>query len=576
MKFALLFIIKFSILVSINCLAAIPIIPGLQGFGVETVAGRGGEIIRVTNLNSSGEGSLGWALFQSGPRTIIFDVSGTIWIQDHLQIENPYVTVAFQTAPSPGITLAGAGIEIRTHDVLLHHPRIRVGDLINDAYPGDRDGIAVKAGSYNVVIDHCSVSWGVDENVSVSGSAETTEQDNIHDVTFSNCIIAEGLANSIHPKGEHSKGMLILDYSENIAVIKNVFAHNVARSPSLKGATSSFVANNLIYNAGASATAINEGLDSGPVIASIIGNRYLLGPDSSFGIDSPFADDDDEYLSAIEVFEHTSPDSKIYLEDNSSSHSNQQIYIDWLQHSSPLTPLQGEWSIVRLNTGFIPQTNTVPIDINDYVPLAVSDLTDILYTTAGSRPLDRDSVDSRIIDEIKNGTGTIINSQDEVSGWPTLNENSEPNVLPNAPNNDDDNDGYTNLEEWLHYKALVVEQEDVQPWMSSQVDTTPTEKDSNHINYFLLQIGTELVNDASVDYFTQDGTATSGQDYVFSSGTATIKAGSTHTVIGIEIIGDNAKENTETFMLTIKNPIGASFPDGVTEISVIRTIIDDD
>jgi len=456
----------FILLVSVGnfCAAGItraesklPIVPGLQGFGVETVAGRGGEIIRVTNLNSSGEGSLGWALFQSGPRTIIFDVSGTIWIQDHLQIENPYVTVAFQTAPSPGITLAGAGIEIRTHDVLLHHPRIRVGDLINDAYPGDRDGIAVKAGSYNVVIDHCSVSWGVDENVSVSGSAETTEQDNIHDVTFSNCIIAEGLANSIHPKGEHSKGMLILDYSENIAVIKNVFAHNVARSPSLKGATSSFVANNLIYNAGASATAINEGLDSGPVIASIIGNRYLLGPDSSFGIDSPFADDDDEYLSAIEVFEHTSPDSKIYLEDNSSSHSNQQIYIDWLQHSSPLTPLQGEWSIVRFNTSFIPQTDVMPIEVTDYSLIPNQELNEVLLSSAGARALDRDNVDNRLVSEINNLSGNIINSPERVGGWPMLAENIQTNQIPNNPNGDDDRDGYTNLEEWLHYKAAKVE-----------------------------------------------------------------------------------------------------------------------
>jgi len=436
------------IAISSNLQAAqttLPIVPDISGFGVDTVAGRGGEIIRVTNLNSWGEGSLAYALFKSGPRTIVFDVSGTIWQDDYIVIEQPYVTVAFQTAPSPGITIAGAGFEIRTHDVFLHHPRIRVGDLDNNAYPGDRDGITLKNGSYNVVVDHCSVSWAVDENISISGPEKSAEEDNIHDVTFSNCIISEGLANSIHPKGEHSKGMLVHDYTENIALIKNIFAHSIARSPSLKGATSSYVANNLIYNPRSWATGINEGVDTGAVIASLIGNQYILGPDS------------DSDMAPIAIFENTSLDSKIYLKDNHSSNQDSFSYLSFLADNSPLTPETGEWSMVWVRTSSIPQVESPAIDVSDYTPFPVEQVKDNLLITAGSRPLDRDSVDERIVNEIITLSGKIIDSPTDVGGWPELANNTEVAQLPSNPNGDVDMDGYTNLEEWLHYKAVKLE-----------------------------------------------------------------------------------------------------------------------
>jgi len=114
------------------------------------------------------------------------------------------------------------------------------------------------------------------------------------------------------------------------------------------------------------------------------------------------------------------------------------------------------------------------------------------------------------------------------------------------------------------------------PTTPSEVDTSPTEGDSNHTNYFLLQIGGVLSSDASVSYTTRDGTAIAGQDYIATSGTATIKAGETSTVIGVEIIGDDVSESNETFLLAITNPEGGIFPTGVTEITATRTIIDDD
>lgn len=124
--------------------------------------------------------------------------------------------------------------------------------------------------------------------------------------------------------------------------------------------------------------------------------------------------------------------------------------------------------------------------------------------------------------------------------------------------------------------ATTLTQISTVPTTPSEVDLTPTEGDSNHINYFLLQISDSLSTDATVNYTTRDGTATAGEDYVATTGTATIKAGETSTVIGVEIIGDNVSEGNETFLLAISNPSGGIFPTGITEITATRTIIDDD
>jgi secreted trypsin-like serine protease len=114
------------------------------------------------------------------------------------------------------------------------------------------------------------------------------------------------------------------------------------------------------------------------------------------------------------------------------------------------------------------------------------------------------------------------------------------------------------------------------PTTPSEVDLTPVETDTNHISYFLLAISNQLTIDASVDYITKDNTAIAGQDYIATSGTATIKAGETSTAIGVEIIGDSNIESSESFYLTISNPQGASFPKGITSLSATKTIIDDD
>lgn len=177
--------------------------PGSEGFGTDTRAGRGGIILHVTNLNDSGAGSLRAALEHSSPRIVVFDVGGVIRLQRDIKITSPYITLAGQTAPGDGIMIRDFGLRIRTHDVLIQHVAIRVGD---DGRSRDRSWDNLDClqilGGYNIVIDHVSASWGIDENMSVWGS-------NIHDLTVSHCLIAEGLRDSVHPEGPHSKGLLV-------------------------------------------------------------------------------------------------------------------------------------------------------------------------------------------------------------------------------------------------------------------------------------------------------------------------------------------------------------------------------
>ena len=163
---------------------AVPAFPGAEGFGAKSVGGRGGKVIEVTNLNDSGSGSLRAAIAASGPRTVVFRVGGTIELKSRIQVENPYLTIAGQTAPGGGITLKNGSNEkdtlyILTHDVVVRYLRVRPGP------GGDADGVGVGTNASNVVLDHCSVSWAVDENLGVSSTAKN--------VSIQWSIIAEGL-----------------------------------------------------------------------------------------------------------------------------------------------------------------------------------------------------------------------------------------------------------------------------------------------------------------------------------------------------------------------------------------------
>ena len=222
---------------------AVPAFPGAVGWAAETPGGRGGRIIRVTTLAADGPGSLRAAVAQTGPRIIVFEVGGIIDLgRSVLEIKEPYVTIAGQTAPSPGITIIRGGVDVKGHDVVMRHIRVRTGVDGQAHLSGwEADAFSTVA-AHDVIVDHCTFGWAIDENMSASGprfnGGDTVAEWRKHtsyNVTFSNNLAAEGLANASHPKGEHSKGSLIHDNATGIMFYRNVWAHNVERSPLLKG-----------------------------------------------------------------------------------------------------------------------------------------------------------------------------------------------------------------------------------------------------------------------------------------------------------------------------------------------------
>jgi len=420
-----------------NC--SLPVVPGIMGFGVHTTAGSGpnrigGAIIHVTNLKSSGKGSLREAIDAEGPRVVVFDVSGyiDITLEGEIRVKNPYLTIAGQTAPSPGISLKGNGLSIRTHDVLVQHIRIRVGDDLAGERGSQRDGLEIvdhpaeSGATYNVVVDHVSVSWGLDENMSVIQGAKN--------ITITNSINSEALDSPLHPKKGHSYGLLYGGPVRNISTIGNLFTHNNGRNPRGGGGQSTVFINNVVYNWGEQSSSYG-GANLGPILASIIGNVFIRGRDTtrswSFHLHDP-----------------TSAKSKFYLADNLTADTPSPKTDDpWLNmHRSKKAPTEIQ---VKVKAPPIPLPDPLTIESSTTVETSV-------LAHAGARPTDRDAVDKKIIADVMNGTGNIIVSQDNVGGWPVLAENY---IIATPPTDPWTilTSGYNRLEEWLHVLANTVE-----------------------------------------------------------------------------------------------------------------------
>jgi hypothetical protein len=415
--------------------ANIPIIPGGKGFGMYTTAGSGRSetpisttVRKVTNINDSGSGSFRQAVLDhnaSGrPSVIVFETSGTIKLTSMVSIKSPNLTIAGQTAPSPGITLRGHTLKVDdAGDILIQHIRIRVGD----EKAADLDGLLIIGdNASNIVIDHCSVSWGIDENLDAAVYGA-------HDVTIRSCLVSEGLKHSVHSEGHHSKGVMIAR-GYNVAVIYTLMAHNDYRNPNWGIAgngidTTAMVANNVIYNWGKRGAYVNKRVDGdAKKLASIVGNVYITGPDTLKG--------------PIWIDENSN--TKVYLSDNTKN------------RILPNDP----WDIVDAYNGTNPHNTKVlspPIWPPGFTTMPVNQVENYVLANAGARPADRDAVDKRIVKEVINGTGRIIDSQKDVGGWPVLAKNYRALTIPGNPNEDNDGDGYTNLEEWLHGYAADVE-----------------------------------------------------------------------------------------------------------------------
>jgi pectate lyase len=419
---------------------ALPVIPGAAGYGMDTAAGRGGTIYRVTNLNASGVGSLKDCIDGTAPRVCVFEVGGYIRLTQDLMIRNGRITIAGQTAPSPGITIRGAALRIQASDVLVQHIRVRAGDGLNGPDPENRDSLKIEGSDVkpatNIIIDHCTFSWALDELASVWGP-----HDNI---TFSNNIFSEPLHDSMHPTKDgtglqpHGFGVLLGSSASGgrVTMVGNLFAHIAERNPLSRARELVFV-NNMVYNRQTRDLDL-QSQDSRVTKSSIEGNVFLRGP---------------SYLNESRpIYVRTSgtytlyAGSKVYVNDThapgfGTSVSSVVVLTGGNTIASLLTPTIAVW-----NSGLTSRST------------ANNAVYDSILQYSGSRPYDRDATDRGVVLSVRNRTGQIINCvsadgsarcQKNAGGWPSLAPTARSLALPSNPNTIGAN-GYTNLEHWLH------------------------------------------------------------------------------------------------------------------------------
>ncbi len=363
------------------------------GWASSTTGGYGGAIIKVTNLNSSGIGSLTAAVSASGKRIVVFEVGGVIDLKGKvLKVTNPFMTIMGQTSPSPGITLINGGITIMSHDIIIQHLRIRPGSVYRDK---NFDGLTTAMNANNVIIDHCSLTWAIDENLSASGprfEGNTPEQwrkNTSHRITFSNNIIGEGLFHSVHQKGGHSMGTLIHDNVTDVLIMRNLYASNNDRNALFKGGSRGVFLNNYIYNPGERAIwyslSKKEWQQHTPQIGliSVVGNILQLGPDSK---------------KDVHLFFASNGPLKLFMEDN-QIYGNNGVLLKRL--------FKGDSRKI---------VNSKPIWHAGLKILNSDDVESYILQNVGARPWDRDDQDRRILEDVFSKKGKIIDSESQVGG----------------------------------------------------------------------------------------------------------------------------------------------------------------
>jgi len=407
-------------------------VPGASGLGMTSRGAFGGAtfptVLRVTTLSNSGAGSLRTALaYTGGPALIIFETSGTITPSTELVVSNPYTTIAGQTAPSPGITIKNYGIQIQTHDVVIQHLRIRPG--------GDTCNVGVEAfqtgDPYNLVLDHLSVSWSQSKNFVFTNSARDMN------LTVWRCICSEPLYNAPGmggcPSGGagYAYGMLFRNNAKQAAVIQCLFAHNSERNPDSSGSAQTYSANNLIYNYQTLATFYEDpdGAEPPGLLATHVGNAYKTGPSTT-------------PTSYLYGSRYLASGSQVYIADTTVDYTG----------SAPIgfTVINGDG--INPTTG----VSTPPVTVAGYQLIASADVAAVVLATAGARPADRDTVDTRIVAEVLARTGSLIAHQSDVGGWPSLAVNTTTHVLPS---NETDilPSGISVLQSWVNDRAAEVE-----------------------------------------------------------------------------------------------------------------------
>ncbi len=437
--------------------------PTAEGYGKYTKGGRGGQVFEVTNLNDSGEGSLRAAVDAKGPRTVVFRVSGNIELESPIRIKNPYITIAGQTAPGDGICLKNHPLNIGADEVIIRYIRVRPGDVSGKDY----DAISSRYVK-NIVLDHVSTSWSVDETMSIY---------HCDSITVQWSIISESMFKSNHAKGTHGFGGI---WGSNYSSYHhNLLAHHTSRNPRMaSGSGYTDYRNNVIYNWGYQNLYGGEKQQKGNdkfnfSNFNIVGNYYKPGPATQPGEVS--------YRIANPSFRSEEDHGKWYIADNVIEGNEKVSKNNWnggVQTKMALEKLKMDepWPSMPINEQ--------PAEVAFQVVL----------NQAGANLPKRDEIDTRIVKETLGGYAThegeaykklkkvadeskicgIIDSQNDVGGWPELKSLPAPKdsdhdgmpdyweakngLNPNDTsdgNSDRNNDGYTNLEDYLN--ELVAE-----------------------------------------------------------------------------------------------------------------------
>lgn len=417
--------------------------PGAVGYGADAQGGRGGDVVYVTNLDDAGEGSLRAALEMSGPRTVVFRTSGTIPLDSTIEVNEPYLTIVGQTAPGGGVALRHSGVSgfgnplltIHTHDIVVRHLRFRRGPSAESECCGDNVGM--REGSSDVVFDHCSLSWSTDELMGTWPASR---------VTIQWCMLTEALAIATHGEdGEiqsHSMGPLFGVESSDITIYRNLFANNTGRNPRMAPTAGGRfqLVNNVVHNT-CYAVSFDSQNQEAPLNA--VGNVISAGPDTCGRGRASII------ISGL---------ASVYVHDNITPYRGDGEE-EWLATSEWLEDPPADPSFRAAEAHDMPEVPTV----------GSSEAVEAVLDGAGATLPARDAVDDRVVTQVRELGGAIIDDPSDVGGWPTLTvgapyEDEDRDGMDDAwerdagfdptnaddRNGDRDGDGYTNLEEFLN------------------------------------------------------------------------------------------------------------------------------
>lgn len=453
--------------------AEIPSFPGAEGGGMYSFGGRGGKVITVTNLNDDGPGSFRWACEQGGARIIVFNVAGIIHLKSPLIVRAPYITIAGQTAPGDGVCIAGESVWINTHDVVVRHMRFRRGETWvgrrDDSFGGNPVG--------NIMLDHCSCEWGLDENISFyrhmyqAGPTYPEQKLPTVNVTIQNTISAKALDIYNHAFGSTLGG-------ENCAFVRNLWASNAGRNPSVGWNGIFNFVNNVVYNW------VHRSMDGGDwsALYNVYNNYYKPGPGTN--IKEPIGH---RFVKPESGLSRNAKKKygRVYCNGNIMEGNDSVTADNWKGVQIEDMDGTGEYrSSMYWNK---------PFPHPYYTVMPAKEAYDFVLAHVGATLPTRDLIDTHVIDEVKTGkpyfdksakpdtahfkyrrlpkdswTIGIITDPQQMSGYPKYKgksyKDSDGDGMPDAwetahglnpndpsdANKDSTGDGYTNIEKYIN------------------------------------------------------------------------------------------------------------------------------